>query len=603
MRGRWLMVMTIAAVATAAARAQQAPDPEDTLRRTQERLLADLARLPRYTCVQTITRHYYRPRSEGHSCKALISEHDKRTGGLHSIGWDRLRLEVAIADGQNVYSWVGAARFEEDNFGELAGHGPLGSGDFGSFLDSVLRHATISYQTQKVVNGRPLLEYSYDMPGNKSGYLVLTNAGWVPTPYNGTLLLDPSAADVVGLTVRTAELPESNPACQANSEVKYQRTAIHDSMVLIPRETRLNTIDRAGSESLSLTTYEKCREYASKSRMLLRAPAGTGAAGPAPTPTPTPLSPNLRFECRIVTPIDSDAAAAGDPIEGVLRFAIHDKNNNRVFPAGAHLQGRLTRLEHRSESYESVRVGVQWESIEFNGRTASLRAAPEPFPVNKTASVFSDGESPSDRIFVFRKPRLHLEQFDWNWTTLGPAGGEKHVFPGLTAMRTSTTFPRTIGITDGEFPIAASSWAQFKFAVPAGATGVHLEGTFSVSGGGSNDVAVSLFSSEEFANLQNASPQNVNPPPANPPDVNPPDVNPPDVSLQTINPQSVNSPVVNPQNQEPARAIYASGRTREGTLNVPLPSAAGTYYLVFSNKFPLSTPKVVQASLRLHYNL
>jgi hypothetical protein len=553
----WVMAITVVAAATAAARAQQAPDPENTLRRTQERLLADLARLPRYTCVQTITRHYYRPRSEGQSCKALIKAHDKSSNELNASGWDRLRLEVAIAGGQNVFSWVGAASFEEDNFGELAGQGPLGSGDFGSFLDSVLRRTTLSFRAQKVVNGRRFLEYSYDMPENKSRYMVLTDAGWAPTAYNGTLLLDANAADVVSLTVRTAELPESNPACQANSEVKYQRTAIHDSMVLIPWETRLNTIDRTGSETISLTTYQKCREYASKSRMLLSAPPDTGAAGPAPPPPPTPLSPDLRFQCRIVTPIDSDTGAAGDPIEGVLRSPIHDKKDNLVVPAGAHLHGRLTRLEHRSEYYESVRIGVQWESIDFNGRTAPLRAAPEPFPAIKAVSVVSDGESPGERVFVFRKQHLHLEQFDWNWTTLSPGTGENHAFT-LPPMRQFTTFPRTVGIADSEFPIAASSLAHFNISVPKGATGVHLEGTFSVSGGGSNDVAVSVFSSDEFANLQN---------------------------------------------QEPAHALYESGRTRAGTLNVPLPSDAGTYYLVFSNNFPFSTPKVVQASLRLHYNL
>ena len=36
------------------------------------------------------------------------------------------------------------------------------------------------------------------------------------------------AGDIVSLTVRTAELPESNPDCHAISEVYYGRTEIHD---------------------------------------------------------------------------------------------------------------------------------------------------------------------------------------------------------------------------------------------------------------------------------------------------------------------------------------------------------------------------------------
>ncbi|HEY6307752.1 MAG TPA: hypothetical protein VI488_14975 [Candidatus Angelobacter sp.] len=566
---------------------QQGPDPALVLQRTQERLLADLARLPRYTCVQTITRRYYLPPlGLPHSCAGIIAEHEKRKEELPLLGWDRLRLEVAIVEGKDVYSWVGAAKFEEGNIEQLAGRGPLGSGDFGTFLDSVFRRSTISFQRGRVVNGRRLLEYSYDMPLGKSGYLVKTSSGWTPTAYSGTFLLDPGAADVVNLTVHTAELPESSPSCQYVSDIEYGRTMIHDRMVLIPRETRLNTIDRRGSESLSLTTYESCREYASKSKVLLEGPpSGATVSGPPPPPpTPNPLSPDLHFECRIVGPIDSDTAAAGDPIEAVLRSPINDKKNGVDIPAGARIHARLMRFEHRPERridtfqaavpsakmVDTFRVAVRLESIEVNGRTVPLRAVPEDLP-RVMVSVSSDDGSPDERTFLFQKEHLHLQGFDWKWTTV--AFDQKK-----SSVDQSMGLPREVEIANGEYPIDASSAAYFNFSVPVGATNVRLEGTFSVTGppekgleGTPQDVEVFLVSKKEFETWQNQ-----------------------------------NSPA----------ALYSGGRMKQGTLDIPLPSDAGTYYLVFNNDAfknnpaaglkndrPTSPPRKLQTSLRLHYSL
>jgi hypothetical protein len=570
MRARWGLV-TLVVASGLAALGQQPPEPADVLRRTQQHLLPDLARLPRYTCVQTITRKYFRaPFSHPRSCAGMIQAHDERTGELKSTGWDRLRLEVAIAEGQNVFSWVGAARFEDDNLEELAGRGPLGSGDFGSFLESVLSRATIGFKGEKAIHGRRLLEYSYDMPVSKSGYLVRTRTEWVPTAYHGTLLLDPGTADVAALTVRTAELPDSNPACQANSEVEYQRTAIHDRMVLVPKETRLNTLDREGSEAVSVTTYQSCREYSTKSRMLAVAPShdapGPGATGPpapAPEPPASPISPDLRFDCRIITPINSDTAAAGDPVEGVLRSAINDKKNGFQIPVGARVRGRLVRFEQRSGMLDSFRIAVQWESIEVKGKPVPLRAIPEFLAGTGAVFVITDDTSPGGRTLVFHDERLRLQRFDWKWVTLAPGSAAKIGETGSdsggipTSRSVSAVMPRTVEIADSEFPIEAASGLNLKFSVPAGAKSVRLEGTFKPTGG-SNDVAVFLFSEEEF---------------------------------------------VKGQSNQPASALYESGRTQSGTIDVALPPGAGTYFVVFSNNFPLSTPKVVQASLRLHFSL
>jgi hypothetical protein len=432
MRFGWtIALVVIAAPVVLGRQMRDAPDAEEVLRRVRGRLLADLERLPRYTCVQTITRRYYRPRSESASCSALMTAHEKQKDKLKLRGWDRLRLEVAIVEGDNVFSWVGAPRFKSGALEQLGGRGPLGSGDFGPFLHSILSRASVTFKGEMPAGNRRLLAYSYDMPVANSSYMVRTDLGWTATAYSGVFVIDPEAEDIVSLTVRTAELPESNPDCQAISEVDYGRTEIHDGKILIPRETRLTTLARNGSEVHTVTEYASCREYAAKSRILGAARGVETTPSTAPPAPVTPFPAGLHFHARIVTLIDSDRAAAGDPVEAVLRSPIRDKNHAELAPAGARLHARLVGMEQQSGFY--FRISLQFESIELKGVAVPLRAtADRSTRIDMsalTAPVFVSSEASTEDVtnMTFREQHLRLEKFDWSWTTLAAPAGDAGV--------------------------------------------------------------------------------------------------------------------------------------------------------------------------------
>jgi hypothetical protein len=410
---------------------QQSPDADSALERTRERLLADLERMPRYTCVQTITRQYYVTKPKAASCAALMADHGKNSERLKFRSWDRLRLEVAIVDGNNVYSWVAAPRFEGDKLAQLAGRGPLSSGDFGPLLYLLFKRAVISFKEEDLTGKRRLLVYKYDVPLDRSSYKVQSKDGLAVTAYTGTFLVDPVAADIVNLTVQTAELPKANPDCQFITEVDYGRTQIHDHVALIPQQTNLVTIGRDGGEVHSLTTYASCREYVSKSRILLESTAVPAATSAPPVPAPVPAG--LHFRARIITPIDSDRSAAGDPIEAISLSPIRGKDREWA-PHGARLHGHLVALEQRILPQKSFRASVQFESIDVNGGSMPLRAAPDLSALSgmRTAggiyrseiSVFSNNPLWENSGFISRQQHLHLENFDWNWTTV-PASSEQ----------------------------------------------------------------------------------------------------------------------------------------------------------------------------------
>jgi hypothetical protein len=434
LRGNQVKACAIVVAFALSGLAQQSADPADVLLQVRERLLPDLARMPRYTCLQTITRKYYAAPSHQHDgdCGAIMAARESRKRELDLQAWDRLRLEIATVQAGNVFSWAGASRFDESDIKAFAGRGPLGSGDFGGFLDAALDRGSIRFQREELADAQRVLVYSYDIPLERSSYKVDTDQGWRLIPFQGELVLDPEAIDVVRLTVRTGELPQSSMACQAISEVEYGRTKIHERMILIPREVRMRTIHRDSSETLNSTIYTACREYASNSRMLLHPPKELPASPGSNTQlTPSNSLPaGLRFYGRILTLIDSDSAAAGDPVEGVLSSPMRDQQHHVIVPAGARFHGRLMVLERQFQPTDYVKIGVRLESVEAGG--TEIRLAALTYPVRAQTRV--DGnffglivppDDPSTGVatFLFRSKHLRLKQLDAEWITVARDGG------------------------------------------------------------------------------------------------------------------------------------------------------------------------------------
>jgi hypothetical protein len=262
------------------------------------------------------------------------------------------------------------------------------------------------------------LQYTYQMPLNRSSYHIKGDKGWIVTGYSGTLLLDPADSDVVTLRIRSDELPENKAVCQASSEIDYARVAIHDRSVLIPRETRLGIIDPKGTETLSTTEYSKCREYASKTRLLFEAPQDHPVGSAQNSTVTAQLPAGLHFAGRIVTPLDSETAAAGDPVEVVLQKPMRDANHVLIAAAGTLLHARLKRVEQWVAGY--TQITLEFETMELNGTTVPLRARADVAPLARSRSILVsyDPESLDTTSISFRGDRLRFQQFDWGWTTL-----------------------------------------------------------------------------------------------------------------------------------------------------------------------------------------
>lgn len=104
--------------------------------------------------------------------------------------------------------------------------------------------------------------------------------------------------------------------------------------------------------------------------------------------------------------------------------------------------------------------------------------------------------------------------------------------------------------------INALGYYYYKLDAPPGATNVAFQGNFTASGGSGNDIEVYVMSEADFVNWQNG---------------------------------------------HAAKTYYNSGKVTVGNITVNLPADAGTYYLVFNNKFSLLSSKSVRLNATFTY--
>ena len=443
---RWLVgccVLVLASVSVSAQTAGPSVTPIELYHRVSARLLDDWRRMPHYTCVQDISRRYFRSDlKSAPSCQAILDQRAEHKRPLPLVISDRLELEVALADHREVHSWPGESFVsEEDEIHDLLGNGVFGSGDFAAFIGAVFGGAAkVTYQRELIVDRRPLYEYSFQVSNNNSRYEVKSATGPVITGYSGSFLLDPKVEDLVRLSVRTAQLPMSTASCQAIHEIEYGRSEIHGMRVLIPRKTDMRVIFRTGDESATETSYSSCRQFGTTSRLLLDADATApskqaevrehGALAPAASAFP----PGIKFKCQFATPIDSETPA-GRLIEGVLRTPIRDKDRTILAPRGARVRGRIVRLARHFGPYDYFELAVRLQSVAVGGVERPLSARLSDQPLGPSPPIAQVGYDPShypramesltnllasSGEFFFVQEHLHVKDWDSEWVTQAP---------------------------------------------------------------------------------------------------------------------------------------------------------------------------------------
>ena len=405
-----------------AAQTPPARDPAAVLDEARARLQAMARNLEKYVCVETVNRSYFQPPASPGGAPRLEST-------------DRVRLEVTVSEGTELHSWPGATRFDERNVDELIRNGPVSTGAFGGYLDSVFARtgARYQYQGEKSEGGKVLYQYRFTVPLEASHFDIKTTSGWRPTAYEGEFEIDPQTLDLAGLRVHTGDLPSGAPFCRATSTLHYQMAHIGDSDVLLPQQSQLDIELDRGSRTRNITTFAGCREYQAESEISFDSSAGTeeatrqtGGRGRVALPIGLPVAMAL------TAPIDTATAAAGDPVDAKLLAPVRRPGSPAdLLPTGAVVRGRIRRVDHHLLPTPYFRLVLAFKRVDVGGVVSPFVVRSDPDAV--VAQKLGVNLEPRDSglfywgvgTFLFPSNKDHIvipAGFASKWFTLATGG-------------------------------------------------------------------------------------------------------------------------------------------------------------------------------------
>jgi len=375
-----LALLGIAGLFPAWPQVQPAPlKPEVLLlARIKVRAAENLEKLPNYTCLETIERTR------------------RRIGGRRFELIDVLRLEVGFVDHKEVYAWPGSGKFEDKPIHDMVSGGAIGNGSFalhvrGVFLGGA---ATFTHVGERVLNGRALLRYDYDVPNFRSGYRIRVRPQEGVAAYRGSIYVDPRSLDLVRLDVNTYDIPPHLPVASTEETLEYARVPIGEQTFLLPQSSEMVLRDLQGNESRNRLRFTQCRQFAGES-VLRFAGADEVDSLPSLTAPPVALTPpsrvtlpsGLGLDLKLNQPIDITTSAIGDQLTATVMRDVKRKGV-LLIPKGARVTGRLVKMERRRmPRMLAWAAGVEFTHIEWANSYGDLHVelVAAPPTLNSTA--------------------------------------------------------------------------------------------------------------------------------------------------------------------------------------------------------------------------
>ena len=310
---------------------------EVTFSKAHSTIAADVADLRGVACMETVERTRYTPRaSAGATCAQIIAGANDSPG---SPEWrSRLRLTVLAGEKGEEFSLNDASRFEKTDISGILAAAAASSGQFSTFLGKTIAADPSLFQprgTQQTSIG-PLTAFAFTLPPGSAaqrGALIVTT-------------------DTGALRRLALETENTSEACLVRYTTDYATTRIGERYVLVPRNSTVETFLKDGTERRSTSYYSSCR----------RSETAAPAAAPAPDPAPVPTG--TRFRVRIEPGIQTATAATGDPVIGVIRSTVKNKQKEVIVHSGDRLHGRIALIEQYLAPTPHWNIAIVFETIE-----------------------------------------------------------------------------------------------------------------------------------------------------------------------------------------------------------------------------------------------
>jgi hypothetical protein len=372
-KGFWLC-----AAMAATGYAQQ--DPMQLLIQIRHRVADRMNHIPRYLCTETVDRTTRAPdpfysRGKVESCASLEAAQRNRKLKMKMLTADRLRLDVAIIDNNESYSWVGEARFQDQSLSELVRIGSTSTGAFGSFLNAIFMSegASYEYKGESQRQGRRALEYAFAVPLWRTSYIVANQTVSRRTPYSGTFAVDAQTLDLLRLEIHADSLAPELKMCELTTTLDYTQVHMNNLDFLLPSEADSLVINVDGHESLNRTVFSGCHQFMGESKLIFDDSAARVSAASQPPAQSIKIPAGLTLSIALAQVIDPAKDAAGDVVKGVLKKPLSLPASGLTIPKGTELSGRICELLMLyGEDATAVEFGIKWENMEFDGAQQPL---------------------------------------------------------------------------------------------------------------------------------------------------------------------------------------------------------------------------------------
>ena len=363
------------AVMAGALAAQTSLPPETALlARIKAHEAENLARLPNYTCLQTIER----------SVRAASSRSFEPE--------DRVRLEVAYIGKKELFAWPGAGEFEEQEVTQMIEGGVRSTGSFAMHTYNVfLSNApAFTYKGEETLLGLRTIRYDYRVPRSAGAYEIRVPPEGAKLGFSGSFWVNAETLDLVRLTVSADDVPPELGIKEAVDVVDYSRAQIGDASFLLPAASEVSMTDSTGAARRNRSRFTGCRQYTARSVVSFgEVPLPgepTNPAKAAELTLPAGLDVNLILE----TGINTETSAVGDRVTAKV-FADVKRNRAVVIPKGAIATGRITALERGTQPRTHYLLSLRFPWLVFGTRRAEFLARLEAVTSPTGASTYQTG--------------------------------------------------------------------------------------------------------------------------------------------------------------------------------------------------------------------
>lgn len=341
-----------------------------TLDQIRENIKSQLEKTTNYTCVETVERRYWQLPTDQNTCSEPLARPTVATTVT-----DRLRLDVAVAEDSEIFSWHGESKFTSSDVSDVVKEGPAASGSYVGYLKNVFMTdgVNFTYDGKSTVAGREIHRFSFTVDRVASRFLI----DKILVPFHGEFLADANTLRLLSMTLIPDEMPITNGLCALHTTVEY--TA--DSALLIPSVVVLRIGHSTHLLTENYTQYSNCRAFGSESTIRFDGADTPSQAAPAQMGPPEDLPPSLEMRIALKNSINDEIAYVGDALEGALVHAVHlGPGNSVVIPAGTPVHGVIKMMQTRSLPKPSYYVKLEFDRFTFQGKTYSFHARNRSLP-------------------------------------------------------------------------------------------------------------------------------------------------------------------------------------------------------------------------------